>query len=215
MATRLTLYNGALRLLGQTNLEDTDEAREPRYALDDAYDKGAVKHCLEQGMWNFAMRSVEIDKDDSISPSFGLKYAYTKPTDWVRTAIVASDEYFSSPLTDLGLRDEAQYWYSDLTTMWVQYVSNDAAYGGDLSLWPQTFVQYVEAFLAAEICPRLGQSNEKYEQILKLTERRLLDARAMDGMNEGAKFMPAGSWTTARRGGHGRRDRGSRSSLTG
>ena len=48
MTTKLTLYNGALRLLGQTNIEDTDEAREPRYTLDDAYDKGAVKHCLEQ-----------------------------------------------------------------------------------------------------------------------------------------------------------------------
>src|SRR3990167_1754361 len=133
-ASKISLYNGALRLLGQTNLEDTDEAREPRYALDDAYDKGAVKQCLEQGVWNFALRSVEIDYDASITPTFGLTRAFAKPSDWVRTAIVSSDEYFRNPLADTEYRDEGGYWYSDLDTMWIQYVSNDAAYGGDLSL---------------------------------------------------------------------------------
>ena len=37
MATKLGLYNRALRVLGETKLSSLSEAREPRYILDDIY----------------------------------------------------------------------------------------------------------------------------------------------------------------------------------
>ena len=216
MATsQLTLYQGALRLLGQTDLEDLDEAREPRYILDDIWDENTRNFVLEQGLWNFAMRSAMIEDDTSITPDFGFRYAFAKPSDWVRTGIVCSDEYFRTPLTQMDFRDENGYWWSDIDPLYVQYVSNDSSYGNSLSLWPQTFVKYVEAYLAEQAAPRLFQTEEKIGVIRKLTLRRLLDARAKDGLNEGAGIFPSGSWAAARRGGWGRRDRGSRSRLTG
>ena len=202
--TRLTLYNGALRLIGERKLASLTENREPRRVLDDAWDDGAVRFCLEQGLWNCAMRTIRIDYDPSVDPGFGYRFAFDKPEDWVRTAGVAEDEYFNAPLT--RYTDEAGYWYSDLQTLYVRFVSDHASYGGDLSLWPQTLVKYVQGHLAEEICERITQHAEKLDGIQKKTKKRLTNARSKDAMNEGASFMPQGSWSAARQGGW-RRDR--------
>ena len=216
MATsQLTLYNGALRLLGQTNLEDTDEASEARYVLDNVWDENARDYCLEAGWWNFAMRSAKIEDDTSVSPTFGFVYAFAKPTDWIRTHTICFDEYFQSPMNDLDYSDEGAYWYADIDTIYVRYVSNDAAYGYDLSIWPQTFVKYFECYMAEQACMRITQNAELHEKIEKKVGERLRDAIAKDGLNEGVKHFPAGNWARARAGGAGRRDRGSRGSLSG
>jgi len=216
MATKLSAYNGALRLLGQANISTLTDAVENRRYLDNAYDDDAIKHCLEQGAWNFAMRTVETNYDSSVSdPGFGFEYAFSKPSDWVRTVELASDEYFLSPLKHHEYVDEQSYWWADHQVMYVRYVSDDASYGSDLSLWPQTFTKYFEAFLAEQLAPRIFQNPDAVKKFEDKTKRALVDARSKDAMNEGAKFHPPGTWASARRGRGARRDRGSRSSLTG
>lgn len=215
--SQLTLYNGALRLLGQAKLSALTDAIENRYTLDDAYNENAINYCLEQGLWNFAVRTSKGSADSSVTPDFGFQYAFAKPSDWIRTITIASDEFFTSPLTELDYVDEQGFWFSNLETIYIRYVSNDSEYGADLSLWPQTFVRMFETYLAMQIAPRLFQDEGKIDALNKLFQRRLVDARSKDALNEGAKFRPAGSWVTARRGysGFGRADRGSRSRLTG
>jgi len=201
MATsQLTLYNGALRLLGQPKLSALTDAVESRRLLDDAWDENARDYCLEEGLWNFAMRTVEAEYDSSVDPDFGFLRAFTKPTDWIRTAAVASDEYFINTLTDQQFNDEQGYLFADLDTLFWKYVSSDTSYGYDLSLWPQTFVRYVESYLAFQIAPRLSVSDSKIETIGKIMDRARLDAKAKDATNEGAKFPPEGSWNRSRRG---------------
>ena len=160
------------------------------------------------------MRTAEIDYDSSVTPTFGFNRAFAKPTDWIRTAILASDEFFHNPLSELEYNDEGAYWYLSIDTIYVRYISNNVAYGYDLSLWPQSFVRYVEAYLAEQIAPKLFQDPSKVKEFKALAHRALIDARSKDAMNEGAKFRPEGSWVSARRGAS-RRDRGSRSNLTG
>src|SRR3546814_15520749 len=91
-ATQLSLYNGALRLCGEAKLANLTEDREPRYVLDDVWDDGALRHCLQQGLWNFAMRTVEAEYSPSVEPSFGFRRAFDKPIDWVRPAAMARSE---------------------------------------------------------------------------------------------------------------------------
>src|SRR3546814_179077 len=151
-ATQLSLYNGALRLCGEAKLANLTEDREPRYVLDDVWDDGALRHCLQQGSWNFAMRTVEAEYSPSVEPSFGFRRAFDKPTDWVRTAAMASDEYFRCPLTSLGARDEGGFWFSDLETIYVRYVSDDASFGLDMSLWPANFTRRSEERRVGKEC---------------------------------------------------------------
>ena len=212
----MTLYNNALILLGQPTLSALTDSVENRRILDKIWDENARDHCLEQGLWNFAMRATESGYDSTVStPDFGFQYAHNKPTDWIRTYQIAADEYFNSPLTHRHYNDEQSYVWTDYQTIYWKYISNDTAYGYDLSLWPQTFIRYVEAYLAEMIAPRLSVSMENLEKLMKLTQKRLVDARSKDALNEGAKFFPDGNWVRARRGGGRRGDGGSRNSLTG
>jgi hypothetical protein len=142
--TKLTLYNDALLLCGERFLASLTEEREPRRLLDRAWDGGAVRACLEMGQWGFAMRTIQLDYDSGIQPDFGYARAFVKPTDWVLTSGLCSDEFFRSPLT--RYTDEAGYWYSDLDTIYVRYVSDDVATAATIrcgrtpsaTWWPST-----------------------------------------------------------------------------
>jgi hypothetical protein len=204
MTTRLGLYNGALRLCGERKLASLTENREPRRLLDDIWDDGLIDYCLEQGLWNFAMRTVKIDYSPSVEPPFGYIRAFDKPSDFIRLAGIASDEYFSHPLT--RYEDEAGFWFADLDVLYLRYVSNDDAYGNDLSLWPQTFTKWVEAYMASELAPRLNNDVDS-DKLNKTAKQRLTDARSKDAMNEPARFPPAGAWVGSRGSRLGRRDR--------
>lgn len=213
MASKLGLYNGALREVGERKLASLSENREPRRVLDSAWDAEAVKTCLAAGLWNFATNSIEITHSPSVEPAFGYQYAFDKPSNWVRTVAVCEDERFNSPL--LQYQDEGSYWYSDLETIYVRYIDAGTSFGLDYGKWPVNFTSYVEFFLAARICMSLTQNAKKRDDLLTLAEVALTKAKSSDAMDEPTKFLPPGSWSTAR---HGRglgRDRGSRSRLIG
>lgn len=194
--SKLALYNGALLILGERKLASLSENREPRRALDDAYDDG-VSYALESGFWNFAMRAVQIDNSASVTPTFGYTYAFTKPSDVVRIHSYGSNETFAPPL--LTIVDEPNYWYANIDPLYVRYVSNDTAYGMDLSLWSAMFADYVMHHLAVKTCKRI--TGKMPDSDLQNRERRALArAQSKDAMDEPPGFPPRGSWATSRRG---------------
>lgn len=204
MTTKLGLYNAALRLLKERKLASLTEDRESRRLLDDAYGdgstEGSVKLCLELGQWTFAMRTVQIDYSPSVEPPFGFQYAFDQPSDMVDVCGIYSDEYCQVPLT--RYTDERHYWYCDLQTIYVQYVSNHTTYGADLSLWPESFAKVVEADLAREIAGSLTQGDDKVKLADRAFQIALREAKAGDAMRKPTRFMPQGSWITARRSGY-------------
>lgn len=212
MPSKLTVYNGALRECGERKLSSLTENREPRRVLDSVWDNDFIRQCLSEALWNHAMRTVELTYSPSVSPDFGYRRAFDKPTDWIRTASMSGDERFATPL--LEYNDEAGYWFADLDTLYVRYVSDDDEYGADLSLWPAKFTQYVETELAARSAKRITGSDSEAAAIRKRADDALKKARSNDAMDEPTKFAPQGSWVSAR-GGRSRRDRGNRGSLIG
>ena len=222
MTTRLKLYNHALRLCGHSRLATLTDDVEERYVLDDAWNDDFLQKVLEAGLWNFATRAQELTPETSVSPPFGYQNAFLKDTDWVKTVGVYDDEFMRSPLLDY--MDEGQYIFAELNMIWVRFVSNDSAYGTDLSKWPGTFQNYAAAFLAGEIIHRLT-SDENRVMFLHgrngkngYIETQLRDAKSDDAMESPTQFTPSGTWVSSR--GRGRRrgpfgDRGVTSSLIG
>lgn len=201
-ATKLALFNGALRIVKERKLASLTENREPRRLLDDAWGdgstNGAVRYCLEMGQWTFATRTVEIDYSPSVTPTFGYTYAFDQPTDLVRVVGIFSDGDCTAPL--LRYVDERRYWYAGIQTIYVKYVSNHASYGADLSLWPENFAKLVEAYLAKEIAGSLTQGDDKVRLANGIWDREEKRAKAFDAMNKPTMFMPEGRWSMARRG---------------
>jgi hypothetical protein len=204
VSSKLELFNDALLWLGEKKLTALSTDTTARRALDDAYDVTA-KYCLEQGFWNFAMRAVQIDSSASVTPTFGFTYAFTKPTDWIRTHTFSADEELRSPL--LEVVDEPNYWFANVDPLYVKYVSNSTAYGMDLSIWPQSFANYVAVRLALRTCKRITGSDTAVLELKKDEKRARADAMSKDAMNEPPGFPPSGSWVQSRFSGMSNRNR--------
>ena len=215
-AVKLRVYNIALtRHLGSRKLSSLTENREPRRVLDDIWGDSneAVTYCLSKGDWNFGTRSIKLEYDPALEPSFGMRRVYVKPTDLVRLTTISADEYFSVPMVASEYADEGPYWITDHQDIYLRFVSSRDDFGFDSSLWSEPFTQYLGAYLAHEGCERITNSNSKMSIIYQRMMEALKHVRSRDAMDEGVKFAPTGSWVSAR--GDNRRDRGNRGSLTG
>ena len=213
MATKLGLYNHALRNLGEGKLATVTDDIEKRYLLDDVYDNGLIRKCLEEGLWNFAIRTVEVSYEPSIEPDFGYPYAFDKPSDYVITAAISAAPFFDPPL--LSYDDEGAYWYCSHQTIYVKYVSDDAAWGSDLTAWTESFEEFASWKLANGVVGKLtGMDPEKVGYCESKLKRALSNARSKDALNQPTKFASRGSWVNSR-GGGSRNDRGNGGSLIG
>jgi len=216
MATKLQLYNTALRYCKETALASLTESREPRRLLDEVYDAGGIDDCLEDAMWKFATRSVKIDYDTSFTSNYGFTYVFTKPSDWILTVAMCSDEFYDAPLT--RYHHENDEWYADLDILYVRYVSNATTYGYDLSLWPTSFFRYVAAAFAWEIVDKLTGDQETIDNVEKRLDKNKSKAKNRDAWNQPQAFPATGLWVSSRQSGRGTnswRDRGNRNSLLG
>ena len=204
MASRLSVYNGALRLLGCDQLQGLGDRREERVKLDEVWNDEFIKVVLAEGQWNFAMRSVSLSYSPSLEPDFGLQYAFDRPTDCVRVSYFCSDGSFSSPIENY--QPELSYWFSDVDTIYVRYISSDASYGGDIGKWPAFFAQFVEAHLACEVRQGITQSQVLLNELEVRRKQRLDKALSVDAMEAPTRRIRPGSWSTARTRGLGSRE---------
>lgn len=196
MTTRLSLYNGALRHLGERRLSSLTESREPRRVLDNIWDNAFVNRVLQQGQWKHARRTLKIDYSTTITPSFGYRYAFAKPADCVRLMELCSDEFMQVPL--LRYRDSPSYWLADLTEIYVGFVSDEDSFGGDLSKWPPNFTAYAELEMAVLACPRLENSASDLATLKADRSKMLNDALSTDAQTEPTRFPPIGNWAASR-----------------
>jgi len=219
---RLKIYNGALLIAGERQIASLTVNEESRRLLDNVWDDGGVRFCLEQAQWRFAMRASEFTYDTAIEPAFGLARGFAKPDDWVETSAVCQDAYFRVPC--LNYADENGIWYADLDTLYIKYVSDDASYGMDFSKWPYTFTEYVKAYFAWKIAPKLTGGKDIAERLWSTANPKrgvlpqaLLTAKNRDAMAGPTTFPAKGTWVRSRWGGrsNGSWDGGNPNSLYG
>lgn len=196
--TQLQLYNDALQMCEERPLATLTEARKPRYELDRVWLAGGVNDCLEESDWDFGRRTIEATYDPSIQPDFGYLHAFKKPDDWLRTSGVSDDPYFENALT--RYQDEAGYWWSDLQTIYIKYISSDPAYGGDFTKWTGAFKQFAASHFASKVVGVLTHDKSVIQKVMALRENLLSSARSKDAMNDPPGFFPRGQWSRARRG---------------
>jgi len=206
MADRLEIYTGALRLLGPSELASLTEDRPERHKLDAAWNT-SVKYLLSKGMWNFAIRTVEIGYAEDVEPLFGFQHAFNKPDDWIRTVSISATANFLEGI--LRYEDETSYWHTDFETIYVRYVSNDDAYGWNVGAWGEPFAKALEAYLAFECGLPISADRGNRNDLYTLYKTRLNEAKTLDAVDERVRTSPPGRWTRSRNTYVGRdRDRG-------
>jgi hypothetical protein len=199
VATKLSIWNGALNILKQRRVTSTTDDVEARYVLDDVWDRDFIDTILEKGLWNHAMVTVLIDADTSYTDPLGAGWnRFTIPDDYVRAAGIFTNGNFTDP--DLSYKEEAGAIYSTQSTIYMRYISNGASYGADYSLWPKSFTRFAEYYLAWLASGRLVDSDAERQEVERLAQRALTEARSRDAMKEPTTFPPESSWNRARSG---------------
>lgn len=210
-ASKLSLYNGALRRLGERKLSTVTDNVPERHHLDTIWDEDPVQLMLEKYNWGFAHKAMEWNYNSAIEPDFGHRYAFDVPSDYVRLAALCSDEYFESPLRQYV--KEANYFFCDYQTIYLKYVSSASDYGKDYSKWSKLFENMTATYIAQELAPTLNKSKSDVEKLEKEMKKYSTEARSMDAMEQPTRFPPQGSWTRSRR--QGRTDGSNRGPLIG
>lgn len=210
MTDQLSLYNGALSLLGQRPLASVSEDREARYYLDEEYADTLI-FCLRQAFWNFSMWSVKIDAE-ATTPAFGYSNMFIKPSDWVKTYVISFSERFDPPLMDY--QDQIGFWLADGTPIYVRYVATSS--GLIPGNFPIDYAFYVEAVLAAQIFKRVTGNGEdelaKFDK--RVVKKALATAKGNDAIDQPPGTYPQGAWVSSRSGGY-RSQHGKRGQLIG
>ncbi len=204
MASRLDIYKGAARLLGEQRIVSLSEESSTRRAFDDAW-VPTGDYLLARGLWNFAIRTVELTQDDDVEPLFGFQYAFTKPDDWVRTASISDEGTFREGLQQY--EDEAAYWYADCDPLYVRYVSDDDEYGWNVGEWRAPFAKAFEARLAFECGLPVSGDKSNRNDLEGLAEKRLREAKTLDAVDERVQASPTGRLVRSRYGRLGHRSR--------
>ena len=218
MATsKLTIYNDALIELGQTRLSTSNglsENREARYILDAAYDN-ILTECLQAGDWNFATREVKAASDTGVTESFGYTETIGKPTDWIRTVGLSSNDTYNPPMLAQEYEDNTDHWATNTTPIYVRYISNDAEWGLRLDAWPWSFTRYVNVALAERTCTAITHDDSLKDRLERLTlPRAKRNALNKDTISQGTRFPRVSNWNNAR-GSRNGRERGNWNSFTG
>lgn len=198
MATKLGIYNDALRALGERPLLSVTEATGPRRAMDSAWDD-VVATCLEAGLWRHALRTVELGEDNDVGATFGYEYGYTLPDDYVRLAEISADQRFSDPLWDYRLEGKARL-YASVEPLYLSYVSNDDEYGMDLTAWPQFFAEAVGAELALRISLQVNQNRTDRNDLITIAKSMMATARSHDSLDKPSRRLPVGRLVRSRMG---------------
>lgn len=177
MATKLSIYNDALILLGERRLASDTEAIETRYDLDSLYDNGAVDYCLEVVKPRYA---IKVDQITGITPTLETAYSYqlTLPADFIALDEIFLDGRLESPVTRY-IR-EGNFVLSDIQSPYVRYVQNFATVG--LTNMPPSFGRVVSAYLASELAWKYDPDSE--EVLLAKFGQRAETAGAIDAENE-------------------------------
>jgi hypothetical protein len=207
MATQLSIYNDVLTnpSIGSRALATVTDDVPDRYILDDIWASASITssplaRCLARGQWNWAARVARYQVADAATPSFGWTYQFTPPTDFVRTICFSTDERCQTPLG--AYESRGGVWLTDTAPVYVKYVSNHASYGSNLAIWPAKFAAYVAAHMALYAGARIRDSVD-IKALQKGEEAALLDAQALDAMENPTQGVPQGRWVSARRYGGG------------
>lgn len=206
MATQLSIYNAALRLCSHRPLHSSSGLSEDtpaRHMLDSVWNEDYANKWLEEADWSFALVGVALAADDSVEPSFGHKNAFELPSDMARLSGIYEDSYMTVP--HIGYRQgnyqSSIFIYSNLSYIYVQYVSSEA--GHIIADWPFSFTDFVAASLALKIAPVVHGKvdTERLTYNFKVARH---DAVSANALSQPSRPLPQGSWVNSRTGsGHG------------
>ncbi len=184
MATKLSLFNGALQLLGERRLlTDTDDVS-TRFDLDALYDVDAVDYCLEIVKPRYASLLVQLTGAAPAGDS-GYLFEAPLPADFIAiftlidgSPAIYRDNLEESPITRV-LRESTNL-LSDEEFPFIRYMI--AHTDPQLVDMPPSFAKVVSAYMARELAWKYDPDAE--EMVQTKLEQRIEVSKAVESSNQ-------------------------------
>jgi hypothetical protein len=201
MPTKLSIFNEALRILGQPRLTTPEAETEPARQLRDAYE-GAVMACYEAGNFNHTIRRAVLARLGT-TPAWGYQYYYQLPTDFKKVAEITSSGLPDDPLVDYEIEEGGLA--TDADAVYLKYVSSELLVLTP-GVWSQSFADFVSGTLAARTAPKIASSN--IELAVEWEKRHRLKALAIDAVQNPPRRRIPGRWAASARGARRNQEQG-------
>lgn len=172
MATKITIANNALALLGDDPISDFSEGTTRSALVRDMYEN-VRDSVLRMLFWNCAIKRINMSPETS-SPAFGFTYQYQLPADWVRTkSISAMRDVFD-------YRIEGRKILTDLESIQLTYVyRND-----DPSTYDAGLIDVLTFSLAAALAYPITKSTTQAQYMEQKAGAALRSAKSSDAQDD-------------------------------
>jgi hypothetical protein len=190
---KTAIWNAALAKIGGFRITTPDDESPAARFLRDAWER-TLRFTLAAHSWDFATRQFKLARIGA-SPVARYKYAYEKPSGWIRTVTVSGQEDMRWPL--LEFRDIGGRILSDDTAVWMECV----VWTEEIPSFSASFIECLATRLAFEVSKAITTSDQMREGLWKLYEESLRTARSQDAIGGPPKAMPISNWVRAKYGG--------------
>jgi hypothetical protein len=192
MATEVSICSNALRRLGDdpiTSLTDDSE----RARLCNAFYEDARDACLRSHPWNFAITRASLTQL-SDSPVYGYDYQYALPTDPYCLRVLAM-EYEDYIFKVENFSTQGRVLLTDEETAKIIYIARIT----DTTLFDSLFVDTLITKLASDLAYPVTNSLKVQEQMYRLYQLKLSEARSIDGQEGFIDDLVSDTFTDFRR----------------
>jgi len=192
MATEVSICSNALRRLGDdpiTSLTDDSE----RARLCNAFYEDARDACLRSHPWNFAITRASLTQL-SDSPVYGYDYQYALPTDPYCLRVLAM-EYEDYIFKVENFSTQGRVLLTDEETAKIIYIARIT----DTTLFDSLFVDTLITKLASDLAYPVTNSLKVQEQMYKLYQLKISEARSIDGQEGFIDDLVSDTFTDFRR----------------
>lgn len=193
--SEVDIANSCFRKVGaKVKIGSFDEGTPAANFADDRY--AELRDTLLRGHnWNFAVKRAKLAQLTT-DPAFEFEHAYALPDDWMRT-IKAFDN--DAGVGSMEYREEDGKILASREEVWLLYVYEVT----DPNKMTPDFREALAYAMAVEAAIDIVGSRSLSETMERRAEAALLKAKSTDGMADGPKRLPRGSWVTDRFRGRG------------
>jgi hypothetical protein len=196
-AAPIPLVNRALTLLGDALIEDLSEDSFRATLVQQHYEP-LVQELLQAHDWNFASKRVANLPALADPPAWGLDFtaAFQLPADCLRVRATSADRAEGGEGSDWQVEGlTIVTWGTPLSIRYTARVPEGT--------WRPAFATAVVYELAARLAYPITQKPNSVELYVKLAERKLAVAKALDGQEMSPRRYITGALTDVRFGGGG------------
>lgn len=195
MATKLDIYNEAVRLCGAPALAALTDNVELRYALDGEYAE-AVDFVLRDIPWRFATAEADVAVDVTTPPTrAGYVSAHEVPAKALRVLSIRKVSGARRLPIDCRL-EETHIFTNETGPVTVRFITTDAR---TESLFPTGFVKTLAAYLAYKVSFRISALTQLSDRLLQTFTINRAEAATREAVPEDAwlRFQLDGSFYRA------------------